>query len=90
MEVFDDDFLQNMAIALGNSWPQLAVYLGFDDVESRDIKCRNHTECTQAAHMLQTWRSRYTGYNKIKVLTRALKIIRRYDLLRKIGEECLF
>ena len=86
MEVFDDDFLQNMAIALGNSWTQLALYLGFDDAESRNIKCKIHTEHAQAVHMLQAWRSRHTGYNKLKDFTRALKMIGRYDLLCEIGE----
>ncbi|XP_038073102.1 uncharacterized protein LOC119741428 [Patiria miniata] len=81
LEVLDEECLGNLAKSLGRTWTRLAIFLGFDEEDSR--------RTGNGLNMLKTWKEHYYGNDIVDDLTGALKQIGRYDLLHELGAEDL-
>ena len=85
LEVFDDTLLENLACALRDAWPILALHLQLDDNLCIMISESLDEDHDQARLMLEEWRDRYPGHDMIGRLVEALRKMGRYDLLERIG-----
>ncbi|XP_038071383.1 uncharacterized protein LOC119740223 [Patiria miniata] len=86
-EIFDDPLLVPLADALGEAWQTLAFYLHLDDNQIVSIAGSFDQVHKQARRMLTVWREDYPGIDMIGQLTKALKRMGKYDLLKIIGLE---
>ena len=81
----DNPTLQNIAKKVGESWPELALYLGLDVDECQAIEAAFPTVKEQAGQMLANWRQGFTGDNPVEYLARALIEMEQDEIATELG-----
>ncbi|XP_022093512.1 uncharacterized protein LOC110980814 [Acanthaster planci] len=89
-KVFDDNTLEYVAKSLGEAWPTVSTYLGFNDRECETIIASHPGHMDQQARkMLTTWRARYPGTDMLGDLRGAVRAVGLFLLLHDLGGEVL-
>ncbi|XP_071799034.1 uncharacterized protein [Asterias amurensis] len=84
VEFLDNETIKKVAQKVGTSWPELALYLGFDIEDCLNIQKCFPRKGEQARQMLANWRLKFNGANPLETLSKALQAV-NVELANELG-----